>query len=340
MNDRLADNSIQFEILKSGVEAWNSWRNQNPHIKPDLSNSDLSDMDLTDVNLGEANLSGSDFFQTNLTRANLKMSNLSDCDFSGANFKNASLYKANLSNSTFIQVDFSNADLRNVDFTNSDLRGTNFSSSQLCEAIFYGSDLKEANLSNSDLMAAKIIRANLSHANLSSANLRGVKYGSYKMMRGKYYGIHGLDSCFGNALFVRDAQDQDYLDTLEMEINATDSGIAKSMKKFAFFIWSLFDYGRSLLKVCLFALIIAAFFSAIYTLDLILGWEIIDYSSSARSWFTPFYYSIVTYSTLGFGDITPNHWIGELIVVIEVILGYVTLGLLLSILANKVARRS
>jgi hypothetical protein len=54
---------------------------------------------------------------------------------------------------------------------------------------------------------------------------------------------------------------------------------------------------------------------------------------------SPFYYSFVTYTTLGFGDIVPNDWIGEIIVVAEVVIGYVTLGLLLSILANKVARR-
>ena len=57
-------------------------------------------------------------------------------------------------------------------------------------------------------------------------------------------------------------------------------------------------------------------------------------------WFTPFYYSIVTYTTLGFGDVTPKTGLGQSFVVFEVILGYVTLGLLVSILANKVARRA
>jgi hypothetical protein len=65
-----------------------------------------------------------------------------------------------------------------------------------------------------------------------------------------------------------------------------------------------------------------------------------DYSGSSKSWLTPFYYSLVTYTTLGFGDITPQHWLGEIIVIIEVVLGYMTLGLLLTILANNVARRS
>ena len=48
----------------------------------------------------------------------------------------------------------------------------------------------------------------------------------------------------------------------------------------------------------------------------------------------------MTYTTLGFGYMKPKHWIGEIILVCEGILGYITLGLLLSILASRVARRS
>ena len=67
---------------------------------------------------------------------------------------------------------------------------------------------------------------------------------------------------------------------------------------------------------------------------------LLQYHDSANSPFTPFYYSIVTYTTLGFGDVTPGHWLGEVIVTLEVIAGYLTLGLLVSILANTVARRA
>ena len=54
----------------------------------------------------------------------------------------------------------------------------------------------------------------------------------------------------------------------------------------------------------------------------------------------PFYYSIVTHTTLGFGDVTPKTLTGQVFVTIKVVFGYVTLGLLISILANRVARRS
>jgi hypothetical protein len=71
-----------------------------------------------------------------------------------------------------------------------------------------------------------------------------------------------------------------------------------------------------------------------------LAWGMMDYSNSANTWFTPFYYSLVTYTTLGYGDVTANSLIGEMLVISEVVVGYFTLGLLLSILANTIARRS
>ena len=56
--------------------------------------------------------------------------------------------------------------------------------------------------------------------------------------------------------------------------------------------------------------------------------------------FTTLYYSVVTFTTLGFGDVTPLTRLSATIVMIEVVVGYLMLGILISILATKVARRS
>ncbi|MBI1923268.1 pentapeptide repeat-containing protein [Candidatus Poribacteria bacterium] len=55
---------------------------------------------------------------------------------------------------------------------------------------------------------------------------------------------------------------------------------------------------------------------------------------------TYFYFSVVTFTTLGFGDITPKNHTSEMWLIVEVILGYIMLGGLISIFANKLARRS
>ncbi len=52
------------------------------------------------------------------------------------------------------------------------------------------------------------------------------------------------------------------------------------------------------------------------------------------------YYSFVTFTTLGFGDIIPTvDWVQGWVIA-EVVLGYIMLGGLISIFANKLARRS
>ena len=69
-------------------------------------------------------------------------------------------------------------------------------------------------------------------------------------------------------------------------------------------------------------------------------WNLLNLEGSARTGFTPFYFSIVTFTTLGFGDVKPSCLAGEILVTLEVILGYIGLGGLISILSNKVARRA
>lgn len=58
------------------------------------------------------------------------------------------------------------------------------------------------------------------------------------------------------------------------------------------------------------------------------------------SWFTPYYFSIVTFTTLGFGDVKPLNMAGEVFVSIEVIFSYVMVTMGLSAIANNLWRRS
>ena len=76
----MADQS-HLDILQQGVEAWNSWRERNPSIKPDLCGEPLSEADLRDADLSGANLSGAVLSEVNLSEANL-----SGADLRGAIF--------------------------------------------------------------------------------------------------------------------------------------------------------------------------------------------------------------------------------------------------------------
>jgi uncharacterized protein YjbI with pentapeptide repeats len=102
--------------------------------------------------------------------------------------------------------------------------------------------------------------------------------------------------------------------------------------------------GQSFIRWMFLSLIIAAFFAALYHCIYVFypGGPAFkgQYISSDYPFLSFFYYSIVTFTTLGFGDIIPTNVFTQLIVMLEVVLGYIMLGGLISIFANKLARRS
>jgi hypothetical protein len=240
-----------------------------------------------------------------------------------ANLSGANLHRAYLSGAVL-----ESANLRGGDLSRATLIGAKLNGANLSLADLSGANLSDADLEGADLSGANLNRTDLRLANLSNAQLTSVQW-RLRAMRGCYLGIRGLDSCFGNALFKRAAADQDFLDTLEAHLKGT-RGMA------LFRAWGLIDYGRSLLRVAAISFGLAAIYGVIYRIFP----HILDYKDSANTWFTPYYFSIVTHTTLGFGDVRPATLAGEIIVSSEVILGYTTLGLLLSVLAQSIARRS
>ena len=322
------------------MDSWNQWRLESGAGKVSLFEADLSETRLVGIDLSGVDATGIDLYRTDLSGANLKMSNFEGADLSNARLRSVGGYKLCLKNAHLTEADLEGADLSEADLRGADLRGANLQGANLQGALLSGARMNNVDLSGATLVEADVSGVNFSLANFNNANLTAMHYGGYRKMHSLYYGVRGLDNSYGNALFVRDAKDQDYLDTMEVMINRLPEGRLKKAECMAFRAWALIDYGRSLFKVTFYAFLIASIYATFYTLDMALGWGLMDYSNSAQSWFTPFYYSIVTYTTLGFGDVTANTWLGEIIIISEVIIGYFTLGLLLSILANTIARRS
>jgi len=125
---------------------------------------------------------------------------------------------------------------------------------------------------------------------------------------------------------------------------------------FLFYIWEITSHcGRSFSLWMLWALLAAVIFGAVYADYTVPSWMpgpiksllvsmdpkvMLSTEGRIPTGFTPYYFSIVTFTTLGFGDIEPQGLAGEIWLALEVVLGYVMLGGLISIFANKFARRS
>ncbi|HEY3916751.1 MAG TPA: pentapeptide repeat-containing protein [Stellaceae bacterium] len=244
------------------------------------------------------------------------------------------LAQADLPGANLLKAQLEGAHLGGADLTGAQLFGAHLAGANLNAARLDDADLGWADLSGASLLGTEVTGADFSCARFDGANVAHIVW-DRKRMRGKYHGIRGLDSAYGNALFRRDAADQDYLDTLEVHWHG------KPALSLLFKVWGLFDYGRSILRVFLVAALLIFFFGTIYYLvpDMLVL-PSCGQDKICPAGFTAYYFSITTYMTLGFGDVYPRTHLGEAVAACEVILGYLTLGLLVAVLAEKAARRS
>ena len=145
-----------------------------------------------------------------------------------------------------------------------------------------------------------------------------------------------------NPFFKRYVADQQYI----RAFNQANPVLAR------LWCWSS-DYGRSLalwaswstLFVFLFAIAYRFPFPAwmsLWLADITPHFHQITgaYSGQPLTFWDCFYFSVVTFTTLGFGDVVADNTAARLLVTLEVIFGYVMLGGLISIFANKLASRS
>ncbi len=325
----MADNE-QFAILARGAAAWNKWRLENPDVAIDLEGANLKQMNLENANLASANLK-----EANLAFGNFKKTNLAFADLKSAIFSFAHFEGAN----------FSGADLENAYMEDADLNGARFSGANFKNARLANSSLENAYLGDAHLVGANLSAASFKNANLSSVifdqkimwqlirasrfNLKKLWHQRYNILLDTTIRCKGINAttCYGSQRFKLFLQDQDFLEEF----------LEKKWGRQIFFIWWLFaDCGRSLVRWAGWSLTFALLFAVVFWL---LGADAFEARYLEFNFLTTFYYSVVTFTTLGFGDIIPKTTISAMCVTAEVIFGYIMLGGLITIFASKLSRR-
>lgn len=115
-----------LSLLKQGANVWNKWRDENPSIKPDLSQTELRNLKLHDTNFSHTDLAGCDFYGTSLHGS----------DFSFAYLGGTAFVGTVLSGTKFFQ-----AEIYGTQFIKSLLHGANFSNSRMRDAVFCDVDI-------------------------------------------------------------------------------------------------------------------------------------------------------------------------------------------------------
>jgi len=299
----------------------------------DLQNETLSGLDFSGADLTGAILTGANFSQADLRGANLYKTNIEKCEFLGADmtgatiseskgdyagFGNVKLAGANLFHSSFIGSTFTRADL-----SGADLRTVNLKDSRLRDANLGNAAFTRANLQNCDLAGSSVAGASFNDVDFQNASLKLLK--GYREASWIGSDIRNVDF-HGAYLIRRYVMDENYLHEFRNQ---------SRWHEILFMIWSVTsDCGRSFGRWAVFVICITLVFAFLYTqVD-------INYGPHEKSFFTSFYFSVVTITTLGYGEIQPISVAAKILSILEVTLGYCSLGGLLSLFATKMSRRA
>ena len=170
--------------LAAGVAEWNSWRQRDVNVIPDLSGADLGASDLKGIDLSRADLTraclhsaylrGAALTEANLTKACLQQCSLIRADLVGATLNGADLTAAFGMSADFTRATLIGADLGAAFLISANFTSANLSAAKLTSTALTGANLTGADLSGANLRGAQLIQANLSRANLTGCRIYGL----------------------------------------------------------------------------------------------------------------------------------------------------------------------
>jgi len=340
----------------------------------EFHNAHFEGTDLSNCKLTGADFSGAVFTGTTLTNVDFGGSDLSDVDFTGAEIDNTHFGGTNLSGAEFYNVDLRTAGLGGTVLEDTKFTKSNLSGLDLSDLNLSGCDLQDAELSGTNLRNADLSKSKLEGAIFQSVDLRGTDLSDAQSYQVYMQSVRlDSDSNFGNKCCYHksDGKDieaairvyRDYQQVLRenslpeqvrkfkiLEKNAKKEKAYKESKSewlkagISNVIWM---YGESWKRVLLTSTAIMAIYSVLFFFTGInqsstiprsyslLGFDIIV-PDMVFNLVLSSYFSIVTFTTLGYGDVKPNSIISMVLAGTEALFG----GLLIAALVFVLGRRA
>jgi len=317
----------QYDMLKRcsekmDITEWNQWRKEHPDEEILLEGADLEEAYLGEANLQKAHLVGADLQKAYLLEANLQEALLFE-----ANLERASLFGANLQEALLAVANLQGAYLRRA-------------------------NLEKAYLSGANLQKAYLRDANLQKADLRGANLQGTNF-EFVIVDGStlitpeafdrftnFTGV-GLD----NARVEPGTKQLLEYNIRRLRWEQWYEGHPK-LKSVVEPFWWTSDYGLSTGRIIVTFFGLALIFANVYYYwgriappgiisDLFVETQATGEQVIVQWWLVPLrtlYFSIVTMTTLGFGDMyaKSQSFFGHLLLIVQVLLGYVLLAALVT----------
>ena len=287
----------------------------NPNYKPDNNTiTELEELNSQKEDLSNFHLNHANLEKINLVGAKMKQSNLSR-----ANLRNSSMYGVNLNGANLFKADFENANLNNADLRNCNLLGANLSNTKL-KNINWGKDFKVIN----EIEAEQAY--NNGNIELAKEKYKEAEdiYRSVKIsMQSQTLGTETAEFFIREMVSRRKQLDKFSWSRIGSKIIQITTGYGEKLGNIALTILGI-------IIVCMFLYGI----EGISYQNKILGFFSEDFSLLSTIG-NLFYFSVVVYSTVGFGEMVPIGPIGKSVMIFEGIIGGLVLAILIIALYKK-----
>ncbi len=264
----------------------------------------------------------------NLARTNLAGIDLVDRkDHKGFQLKNSDFYRADLTKAHCYRLDFSGSSLMKANFT--------------------GANLHCANLSGCNLLGAVFAKAKIEHIDWGEKLFQESEAEKSTDLEEKHDFYQQAEEIYRHLRKVAEAQG--LFDTagifFQKEMLVRRYQLPKySMGRFVSKLVDLFcGYGEEPYRVILFSMIMILMFSfAYFGLGISGGDELLriggdTFEKDLQQFFSCLYFSVVTFTTLGYGDLTPVGF-SRFFAAMEAFIGSFTLALFVVVFVKKMTR--
>ena len=277
--------------------------------------------DLSNFNLKKADLKG-------IYLVDAKMQN---CNLKKVDFENASMFGVDLSGSDLFKANFENANLKNANLENCNLLGANLSNAQL-KNIWWGQDFKVIN----ELEAEKAVAENDYETACDKYKEAEDIYRNIKIALQSQTLGDDAGAFFIREMIARRKQLSKFSPArIGSKLIELTTGYGEKLGNIIFTIIGI-------ILICMFLYGI----EGVKYGDPINGDRIIGFFSDdmqkhgiLNTLGNLFYFSVVVYSTVGFGEIVPIGPIGKIVMMLEGIIGGLILAVLIIALYKKTMER-
>ena len=293
--------------------------NKEKYINPNYKSDNSTASELENLNSQKEDLSKFYLSNANLEKINLVDAKMEQANLSRANLRNASMYGINLKGTNLFKADFENANLNNADLRNCNLLGANLTNTKL-KNVIWGKDYKVINeieaekaYDNGDIETAK------EKYKESEDIYRAIKIS----MQSQTLGIETGEFFIREMVSRRKQFDKFSGARIGSKIIQITTGYGEKLGNIAFTIIGI-------IIACMFLYGI----EGVSYQDKILGFFSDDFSLLSTIG-NLFYFSVVVYSTVGFGEMVPIGPIGKSVMIFEGIIGGLVLAILIIALYKK-----